>query len=121
MGSHSPVQIALLIVGVLAAIGVVVTFLRSRMTYAGYEDIVGEVRKINASVKGEIFRDGSGVVVSGEWEKNPVVVRFSNQESTPGLNIRMPAAASFQVFVAPAGIPVTEGPRTPVKTTDDMF
>jgi hypothetical protein len=60
-------------------------------------------------------------VISGTWEKNPVVVRFSNQENTPGLNIRMPAAASFQISVTGAGTPVSEGPRTPVKSADDMF
>ena len=121
MGTHSPLQIALLIVGGLAAIGVVITYLRTRMTYAGYEDILHDIRKLGLSLRGEIFRDGSDVVVSGTWDKNPVVVRFSNQENTPGLNIRMPAAASFQISVTAAGTQVTEGPRTPVKTSDDMF
>src|ERR1041384_436956 len=121
MGTHSPLQIALFIVGGLAAIGVTVTYLRTRMTYAGYEDILHDIRKLSSSIKGEIFRDGSDVVISGTWEKNPVVVRFSNQENTPGLNIRMPAAASFQISVTAAGTQVTEGPRNPVKTADEMF
>lgn len=121
MGSHTPLQIALWIVAGLAAIGVVITYLRTRMTYAGYEDIISDIRKLGMSLKGEIFRDGADVVVSGEWEKNPVVVRFSNQENTPGLNMRMPAAATFQISVAAAGQQLTEGPRTPVKTVDDMF
>ena len=121
MGTHSPLQIALLIVGGLAAIGVVITYLRTRMTFSGYEEIIGDIRKLGSSLRGEVFRDGSDVVISGTWEKNLVVVRFSNQENTPGLNIRMPAAASFQISVTAAGTPVTEGPRTPVKTTDEMF
>jgi hypothetical protein len=121
MGTLSPLQIALLIVGGLAAIGVIVTYLRTRMTYAGYEEIVPDVRRLRSALGGEVFRDGSDVVISGTWEKNPVVVRFSNQENTPGLNIRMPALASFQLSVTGAGTEVTEGPRTPVKTTDDMF
>lgn len=121
MGTHSPLQIALFIVAGLAAIGVTVTYLRTRMTYHGYEDIFHDIRKIGASIKGEIFRDGSDVVISGTWDKNPVVVRFSNMENTPGLNIRMPAAASFQISVAGKDTAVSEGPRTPVKTADDMF
>ena len=121
MGTHSPLQIALFIVAGLAAIGVTVTFLRTRMTYHGYEDIFHDIRKIGASMKGEIFRDGSDVVISGTWDKNPVVVRFSNQENTPGLNIRMPAAAQFQISVAGKDTPVSEGPRTPVKSADEMF
>jgi len=121
MGSHSPLQIALFIVAGLAAIGVTVAYLRTRMTYAGYEEIFSDIRKLGSAMKGEIFRDGSDVVISGTWEKNPVVVRFSNQENTPGLNIRMPAAAQFQISVTAAGTQVSEGPRTPVKTSDDMF
>lgn len=121
MGTHSPLQIALFIVAGLAAIGVTVTYLRTRMTFSGYEEILHDIRKIGASIKGETFRDGSDVVISGTWEKNPVVVRFSNQENTPGLNIRMPAAASFQISVAGKENQVSEGPRTPVKTADEMF
>lgn len=121
MGSHSPLQIVLWIIAGLAGIGVIVTYLRTRMTYSGYEEIVGDIRKLSSSLRGETFRDGADVVVSGEWEKNPVVVRFSNQENTPGLNIRMPAAATFQLSVVAVGVQPTEGPRTPVKTTDDMF
>lgn len=121
MGTHSPLQIALFIVAGLAAVGVLITYLRTRLTYAGYEEIVHDIRKLGASTKGEIFRDGSDVVISGTWENNPVVVRFSNQESTPGLNIRMPAAAQFQISVTGKETQVTEGPRTPVKTTDDAF
>lgn len=121
MASLSPLQIALLIVGLLSLVGVVVTFVRSRMTYTGYEDILNDVKRIGMSMRGEIFRDGGDVVVSGSWQGNPVVVRFSNEENTPGLNIRMPAAASFLLSVAPAGAEVTEGGRIPVKTTDDLF
>lgn len=121
MGTHSPLQIALFIVAGLAAIGVTVTYLRTRMTFAGYEEIHHDIHKIGASIKGEIFRDGSDVVVSGTWDKNPVVVRFSNQENTPGLNIRMPAAAQFQISVAGKDTQVSEGPRTPVKSADEMF
>ncbi len=121
MGTHSPLQIALFIVAGLAAIGVTITYLRTRMTYAGYEDILSDIRRLGSSIEGEIFRDGSDVVISGTWEKNPVVVRFSNQENTPGLNIRMPAAASFNISVTAKEAQVTEGPRTPVKTAEDTF
>ena len=121
MGTHSPLQIALFIVAGLAAIGVVVTYLRTRMTYAGYEDIFHDIRKLGTSMKGEIFRDGSDVVISGTWENNPVVVRFSNQENTPGLNIRMPAAAQFQISVTGKETQVSEGPRTPIKTVDETL
>lgn len=121
MQSISSLQFVFLIIAVLAAIGVVVTLLRSRMTYSGYEEYQGDIRRLAISLQGEIFRDGPDVVVSGAWDKRPTVVRFSNQENTPGLNVRMAAPAFFQISVAPSNLPVTEGPRTPIKTTDDNF
>ncbi len=121
MGSYSPVQIALFIVAALAAVGVVITFIRSRMIYSGYHEIVNEVRRLGEALHAEIFRDGSDVVISGTYERLPAVVRFSNEENTPGLNIRMQAPATFALSVVPANTPVTEGPRTVVKTNDEMF
>lgn len=121
MGSLSSLQVVFIIVAVLAAIGVVVTYLRTRMTFSGYDEYVGDIRRLGLALHGEFFRDGPDVVVSGTWDKHSTVVRFSNQENTPGLNIRMAAPAFFQISVAPSNIAVTEGPRMPVKTTDDNF
>jgi hypothetical protein len=121
MQSVSALQLVFIIIAVLAIIGVVVTFLRSRMTFSGYEDYVADIHRLGLLLQGETFRDGPDVVVSGVWDKRPTVVRFSNQENTPGLNIRMAAPAFFQISVVPASVAVTEGPRTPIKTTDDQF
>src|SRR5690348_8149971 len=116
MGSVSSLQLVFVIIAVLAVVGVVVTFLRTRMTFSGYEDHVTEIRTLGLSLRGEVFRDGPDVVISGTWDKHSTVVRFSNQENTPGLNIRMAAPAFFQISVAASNVSVTEGPRTPVKT-----
>ena len=121
MGSISSLQLVFIIIAALAAIGVIVTYLRTRMTFSGYQEHVNDIRRLGMSLRGEVFRDGPDVVVSGTWDKHPTVVRFSNQENTPGLNIRMAAPAFFQISVAPSNVSVTEGPRTPVKTSDDAF
>ncbi|MGI9103942.1 MAG: hypothetical protein ACR2IF_15995 [Terriglobales bacterium] len=121
MAALSPLQIALLIVALVAIVGVTITAVRSRMTFNGYEDIVHDVNRLGAVVHGEIFRDGSDVVVSGTFERLPAVVRFSNAENTPGLNIRMQAPATFLLSVVPANAQVTEGGRIPVRTTDELF
>lgn len=121
MGSLSPAQVALLIIAALSVLGVIITFIRTRMTYTGYEDIAGEIRRLGHSLGGEVFRDDADVVVSGRWAKQTAVVRFSIQENTPGLNIRMPAPTTFQLSVSPSSAPVTEGGRIPVKTTDENF
>ena len=121
LGSLAPLQIALLIVAALSIMGVVVAFIRSRMTYSGYEDIVNDVRRLGRAMHGEIFRDSADVVISGSYERLPVVVRFSNAENTPGLNIRIQAPATFQMSVVPAGAQVSEGGRNLVKTYDDLL
>jgi hypothetical protein len=121
MGSISPVQIALLIVAGLSIIGVIIAFIRWQMTYSGYAEITNDVRRIGLALRGEIFRDGSDVVVSGTFEQLPTVVRFSNAENTPGLNIRIQAPATFLLSVVPSGTQVTEGGHILVKTADEWF
>ncbi|MGZ4839975.1 MAG: hypothetical protein ACXVZR_15605 [Terriglobales bacterium] len=121
MASYSPLQIALLIVAALAIVGMIVAFFRSRMTYSGYLEIMEDVRRIGMAMHGEIFRDGIDVVVSGDYEKLPAAVRFSNDEHTPGLNIRMQAPATFLLSVVPAGAQVSEGGRNVVRTESEQF
>jgi hypothetical protein len=121
MSSLSPQQIALLIIAAVAAVGVIITFIRTRMTFTGYEEITGDVQRLAAALHGELFRDGADVVVSGAWNRAPVVVRFSNAENTPGLNIRMAAPATFVLSVAQAAAEVSEGGRVAVKTADELF
>jgi hypothetical protein len=121
MGSLSPLQVALLIVAALSIVGVVIAFIRSRMTYSGYSDLVNDVRRLALAMHGEIFRDGADVVISGTYERLPAVVRFSNEENTPGLNIRIQAPATFQMSVVPAGAQVSEGGRNLVRTADEVF
>jgi hypothetical protein len=121
MGSFSPLQIALLIVAALSIMGVVIVFVSSRMTYSGYADIVNDVRRLARAMHGKIFRDGPDVVISGTYERLPAVVRFSNEENSPGLNIRIQAPATFLLSVVPAGAQVGEGGRNLVKTADELF
>ncbi|MGH9524107.1 MAG: hypothetical protein ACRD3E_16410, partial [Terriglobales bacterium] len=58
MGSLSSLQVVFIIIAALATLGVTVTFLRSRMTFSGYEEYVGDIRRLSLSLRGEVFRDG---------------------------------------------------------------
>jgi len=118
MGSLSPVQLALIIVGGLAVVGVVVALIRNRSTYSGYQDYTADVKLIAAALKGEIFRDGGDLVVSGNYGKMPSIVRFSNDEHTAGLNIMVHAPATFGLSVTPAEAPSREYGQTPIRTSD---
>ena len=120
MGSLPPIAIALTIVALVTLVGFLIAHFRDRNTYAGYEEIIGEARQIARSLKGEVFRDGTDLVASGNFFKLPVIVRFSYAENTPGLNVRMSAPATFTLSVVPKGAQATEG-RVLVRTNDDMF
>src|SRR5579864_7515315 len=120
MGSLPPIAIALAIIFVVMLVGFVIAHFRDRNTYAGYEEIVGEARQVAKSLNGELFRDGTDLVASGNFLKLPVVVRFSYDENTPGLNMRMSAPSTFTLSVVPKGAQATEG-RVLVRTSDDMF
>ncbi|HEU5451013.1 MAG TPA: hypothetical protein VFU76_03455 [Terriglobales bacterium] len=121
MGSLSPLQIVLIIIAGLSALAVILTLLRNRSTFSGYEEIQSDVRQIASGMGGEFFRDGDDLVINGNYQNRPVVIRFSNAENTPGLNMRMQAPTTFTMTVFPTGERAAEAARVPVRTADDQF
>ena len=115
-----PLVIALAIVVVVAIVGALLHSMKTRQTYAGYEELKADAGMLAKRLKGEIFRDGDDLVVSGNSGKLPTVIRFSRQENTPGVMVRMEAPASFTLSVVPKGARATEG-RVVVRTPDEMF
>jgi hypothetical protein len=117
----SPIAFALLVVVVLGVVGAIISVVRGRSTFNGYEDLAPDARAIAKSLSdSEVFRDGGDLVVSGNFQKLPTIVRFSYDENTPALNIHMKAPATFTLSVVPKGARATEG-RVLVRTPDDMF
>ncbi|HXE91962.1 MAG TPA: hypothetical protein VNK82_13480 [Terriglobales bacterium] len=116
----SPIAIAFAIVLVVAVVGALLHSMKTRQTYAGYEELKADAAVLARRLKGEIFRDGDDLVVSGNSGKLPTVIRFSRQENTPGVMVRMEAPASFTLSVVPKGARATEG-RVVVRTPDEMF
>lgn len=116
-----PLVIAVGIVVAVAVLGMVIALFRGKSTFSGYEYLAPEVRVIAKSfTQSEIFRDGNDLVVSGNFQKLPTIVRFSQDENTPGVNINMKAPATFTMSVVPKGARATEG-RVLVRTPDEMF
>ena len=121
MPQLSPLVIALGIVSVVGFLGAIVAYLRDQRTYAGYREIAGAARSLGRKVlRGEVFRDGEDLVAAGNLQNLPTTVRFSYQENTPGLNIRMEAASTFTLHVAPQGTAQMEG-KVLVRTVDPQF
>jgi hypothetical protein len=120
MGSFSPIQTAVIVISLVVLVGVIISLLRSSALLAGYNEHKRDIQKIATTLKAEMFRDGDDVVIPGNYKKFPIQVRFSYDENTPGLNIRMQAPVSFTFSVVPKGERATEG-RVLVRTGDEMF
>ena len=121
MGSLTPIQIALLIVAGVSTAGVIANLIRRGRTLSGYEEIAPEVMRLGKALRAETFRDHMDVVISGSFNGVPAVVRFSNAENTPAVNVRMPAAATFQLSVCHIRAKAREGGRNLIKTGNAAF
>ena len=120
MGSLSPPQIAALIAGALALIGFIVILIQRQRTYAQYEEFAKEARTIVKALHGDVFRDADDLVMSGNFSSLPSIVRFSNSDTTPGLNILTKAPASFTLTVTPSHAAAGPG-RAMGRTNDPQF
>ena len=116
----SQYTLAIAILIATGLVGAFIAYMRSSRLFAGYEDIENEARSLSKLLKGEMFRDGTDLVVSGNYNKLPTIVRFSVDVNTPAVNIRMQAPSTFNMSVVPKGTRATEG-RVLVRTTDEMF
>src|SRR5438477_10566953 len=88
---------------VVVVIGVIIVVVRKSCTFSGSSDVAADAQRIQRAIKGESFRDGNDLVVSGSQDKLPVQVRFSYDENTPGMSIRMSAPANFNLTITPKG------------------
>ncbi len=122
MFSVSPLTAAFLLVLAVFFVGAIVAYLRDRSRFSGYQEIVPDVLRIARAIKGEITRDGGDLAITGGWRNLPVQVRLSHADNTPGLDIRMGAAAGFTLSVMPVQAQSHEVQgRVLVRTPDDMF
>lgn len=117
----SPLITALFIVLCVGLAGALAAFVRDRARYAGYRDIMRDAIAFARTIDGETFRDGNDLVVSGEYQRMPLVVRFSHAENTPGLSIRLGAPVTFQMGVYARGQHPEERRATVLRTSDNAF
>lgn len=120
MSSLSPLAIVLGIIFGLAVLGAAIALVYNLRKFAGFRQIGGDAEKIADALGGELFRDGGDLVVAGNFGRLPTVVRFSNKEDVPGLNVRMGVPANFTLWIAPRSSDPGEG-RATVRTGDASF
>src|SRR5438270_13032592 len=119
MISFDPTFVVLAVLVVAA--GVIIIMIRNSSTFSGYGDVSADAQRIQRAVKGETFRDVSDLVVSGSQDKLPVQVRFSYDENTPGLSVRLSAPANFTLTITPKGSQAAGEGKNLVRTGDDIF
>jgi hypothetical protein len=116
----SPVPIAILVCTLACLVGILARALKDKRTFAGYKSIAADVRRVATSIGAETFRNGDDLVLSGNWEKIPVTIRFSNSATSPGLKILCTAPVDFQLSFTPKGETSLEG-RVIVQTQSPNF
>ena len=114
------VQFAVLVVAVLALFWVISTIVRKAATFSGYQEFQEDVLTIRAALKGEVFRDGDDLVVTGNFGRYPAQMRLSYAENTPGLSLRMHAPVAFKFSAVPKGARATEG-RVLVRSGSELL
>lgn len=105
MFSLSPIVIAILIIGVVAVVGIALNGSRRDATFAGYEDVAHDLKRIRRRLRAQLRRDGKDIVMDGEWRNLPVHLRLSHREDAPGVHLRIPARATFALEVVPRRSP----------------
>jgi hypothetical protein len=104
MNVSPPIAIAILIWGLLCIFAVIAASVKRKRTYRGYGYIARDVKRIRQSLhNSEIFRDGTDLVISGNHDGLPVVVRFSDVDTAPGLKISCGAPIDFDLAFSPKG------------------
>jgi len=111
-----------LVLGILVAMGataVILCILTDFTTYRGYRRLRRQVRSLAKNLNGTIFRDGGDLAIIGRHARFPVCVRFSNNDNTPELVIRLSAPPlPINLSAVPKG---AEQRRTRLVRTTDSF
>ena len=94
-------HISIILAFMIPVIGVLGEVLRRSFKLRGYRALAGDVRFLAQSIKGEIDRDAQDLLVRGNVDSWPVMVRLSRSEMQPGLNIRLPVPAKLSLFCVP--------------------
>jgi hypothetical protein len=111
---------AAIAVGVSFA-GLLIHYWRQSRVFRDYEQYASDAQALASRLKAEVFRDGIDLVVSGNYDKLPTIVRFSHADNTPGLNIKMRAPATFTMsFVPKSNAKPTDG-RVLIRSSDEGF
>jgi len=102
----NPFVLATLIVAVVALIGMITATVRNARKLKGYEEVAADANALTKKLGGELFRDGDDLVMSGNYQNLPTIIRLSHAENTPGVSIEVKVPARFSFSLTPRQAPV---------------
>lgn len=107
MTTISPLVIAAAIIMASVVVGALVLLVGRHRTFQGYGEIAQDVKSLADRLNAELFRDGDDLVISGEYQKMPTILRFSNSDNTPAVSIEARIPAAIQLTITPKQMPDT--------------
>ncbi|HXO38062.1 MAG TPA: hypothetical protein VN872_05470, partial [Candidatus Acidoferrum sp.] len=103
MPAFSPPVIEVLLIGMLLLIGGIFIIAKRARVFSGCEEIEQHVRDIAADFRAQISRAGEDLLVSGNRNGIPTILRFSCSEKKPALIIQCNAPVNFKLQLARKG------------------
>lgn len=102
----NPLVLATLIVAMVALIGMITAMVHDARKVKGYEEVASDAKAIARKIGGELFRDGDDLVMSGNYQNLPTIIRLSHAENTPGVSIEVKVPARFSFSLTPRQAPL---------------
>ena len=118
--NFNPAVTAIAIIAAVFVIGIIISLWRQAHMFRGYDEYSSDAQTLASRLNAELFRDGTDLVISGNYGRLPTIIRFSYADNTPGLNVKMRAPATFTMTIVAKGGKSGEG-RVVLRTPDEMF
>src|SRR5689334_9514500 len=112
----TPQAVILNIAIVVGIVGIIVYWIRRFAVFRGYKSIEADLLKVAELLKTTPVREGSDVVLAGDYNAIPTIVRFSNKVDTPGLDLQMRVPSTFNLSLMPKSISLAGEGRVLART-----
>jgi hypothetical protein len=116
----NPRELAIAVALLLPLAGFLLERWRCRLLIGKFGDIEPEVTSLRTQLNAELDRDGTDLLIRGNYQQWPVLVRLSRSEQEPAVTIELPVSSPLTLFCYPAGYRGEVG-RTFLSTTDQKL
>jgi len=101
MTSTSPVLIAGAVIVACAVTSLLANVIRTYHTFRGYREVAADAKQLSEQLDCEVFRDNQDLVVTGEYKTVPILLRFSNSDNTPALQLEARIPSDIDLSLNP--------------------